>query len=139
MKAGRQAAGVRQDNRECFRFAKQVPAGDSGELTFSIPRDGTIERATLRIYIGAQLDLHITPWLERLGGNVEHIIKSTAGSKKYLDGDDDDFDFSLGVPVYRDEVIHVEYKNNDATNAYDFAFHVEIDFMGGSYRMPVYV
>jgi hypothetical protein len=135
-------AGFMNLNKESYRFAAKVPAntGWSETDTLRVAGDGTVERVRVRIYIGAQLDLKLRVWLRRKnGGKVdEPLIKFVKGMKDYIDGDDDDFSFEIGVPVYLDDEIVVEYKNDDPLNAYDFSVDVEIDYAGGAYRMPVY-
>lgn len=136
---GKTRKGVVSFNREAFRMALQVPAGGSGEIEERIRGNCTLERATLRIYIGAQLDLKIMPCIARAyaGGEVrEPLIKYATGGKAYLDGDDDDFSWSLSIPLEVDDKIIVAYRNDDLVNAYDFAFDFEVDYLGGANRVP---
>jgi len=131
--------GVRSVNREALRMALNVPAGVKGELTERIRGDCTIERASLRIYIGAQLDLEIRPMIERagVGGIREPLIRYCSGGKQYIDGDDDVYNWILSIPLEVDDKIVLAYSNNDVVNDYDFAFDFEVDYLGGVYRVPV--
>lgn len=127
-------------NRDCYRFARNVQPGEAGELVHHVIGDGTIERAVLRMYIGARLDLRIKPVIRRAhaGGSAENIIKYVPGGKQYIDGDDDHYTWVLGIPVFTDDDIVVEFENRDANFDYDFSFEVEIDYLGGAYRVPQY-
>lgn len=130
--------GSVNQNRQVYRLAKKVAAGASGEISVHITRDGTIERLRIRIYIGAQLDLRLNPYIVRKGGMEESLVYFADDGKKYLDGDDDVLDFTMSIPIYRDEDIVVRYINNDGVNDYDFYADLEIDHMGGAYRLPMY-
>lgn len=134
------------ENKECYRFAATIPAGVTAEFKEVLSHDGTIEKARMRLYIGAQLSVRISPFIMRSNDLREPMIKfskaaDTIGGivpKDYLDGDDDSMDFELGIPVYRDQELIVRVTNTDLLNDYDFAFDVMVDYMGGSYRLPYY-
>ena len=135
---GNTRKGVISMNREAFRLALQVAASGSGEISERVRGDCTLEKVSMRIYIGAQLDLRLTPMIERAsaGGIREPIIKYAPGGKQYIDGDDDGFVWSMSVPLQVDDNIVIGYVNNDVANAYDFAVDFEVDYLGGSVRIP---
>ena len=135
---GNSRKGVISMNREAFRLAFQVPAAGSGELTERVRGDCTLERLSVRIYIGAQLDLKLTPMIQRAaaGGIREPLIKYAPGGKQYIDGDDDTFVWSVSVPMQVDDEIVIGYVNDDVANAYDFACDFEVDYLAGTMRLP---
>lgn len=122
------------ENRESFSFSVQVAAASSGTMDQKMGADGTVERIRLRIYTGAQLGLHLVPYILRPNGVREDLVRMVG--KAFIDGDDDHYDFYISKPVYRDEKICVDYWNDDAVNAYDFRMDVEVDHAGGPYRWP---
>lgn len=139
----RKVEGSVNQNRQVYRLAKRVTnyggADSKGTIEFPVNREGTIERMRIRIYIGPQLDLKLVPYIRRKGSQSEEgLIAYADEGKKYLDGDDDVLDFTLSIPVFRDDAVCVDYENMDAVNSYDFYCDIEIDHMGGAYRLPMY-
>lgn len=124
-----------QDNKETIHFGLSVPANTASDLQFHVPYAATIDRLRVRIYAGAQLTLQIKPIVRRLSNQTENIVKYAQNGKKFLDGDDDVFDFGVSIPIFEDEDIIIEYKNTDLINAYDFAVDVELDYKNGQYRI----
>lgn len=119
-------------SKESYRIAAQVAANSGysdNEFTHEIKKNGFIERFAVRIYIGAELDLRIKSFIRRGGSDgVEENIVQFKGNKDYIDGDDDYFEWFLEKEVKKNDVIVVQAKNGDATNAYDFAVDYDIDY-----------
>lgn len=112
-------------------IAKQVPAADSGKLTLPIDAPGTVEKLKLRIYAGAENDLHLRPQIK--ANNAYSNLLDYAG-KDYVDGDDDTWTWDLSEPIRKDEELVIRYDNKDGANAHNFRATFSVDHLGGVER-----
>jgi hypothetical protein len=132
---GNSLGGIRED-RKAYRFAKTVGPGESDELRLEVPSNSTLEHVAIRIYVGAELDLTLDPYIERARQTREEMIVYVGGGKTVIDGDDDKFDFDVSIPMWQGDFIVCKYANADGVNSYDFAMDIELDSRGGAERWP---
>lgn len=105
-------------------------------LTKEVEEDATVEEVTVRIYRGAELALHIEPFVKRDGrrfGLVEFF------GKEYIDGDGDFFEFKTSEGVEEADLVGVDVENTAPTGTeqnltYDFAVDMTLDREGGTER-----
>jgi hypothetical protein len=122
------------DNRRLTkRFATQASAGADSELTEKVSESATVEHLSIRIYRGAELDLELTPFLERDGTERTSLVDLVG--KDHIDGDDDRYKLDVLEPVSADDVIGVEYNNQDNNNPHNFSVDVTLDRAGGQSRV----
>lgn len=113
-------------------LAQTVPAGEDGKVTLPITQPGTLEHLKLRIYPGAENYLRLTPKIQRSNG-YEDVI-ALAG-KSYVDGDDDDFEWDLSMPLRDGDELVVRYENLDDSYEHSFRAVSSIDHAGGLERI----
>lgn len=134
----RNATGSNSDqvgDRRGVTFADQVPAGATNRtLTYTIPRDATVERVQVRIYDGAQLDLELSPYISQGADEGRTDVIRTVG-KDYIDGDDDVYEWDVSLPVERGDELVWSATNNDGSNAYDYRAIVDVEHGGGLRRL----
>lgn len=132
--SGRSSEPDSVPDKEAVSFSDHVPAGDSTELTLTLPADATVERLAVRIYTGAELDLQLRAEVQQ-GENaparplVQHV------GKDYIDGDDDFHEWDLSQSVEEGDAIVITAENNDGSNAYDFRANMDIDYASGGLRL----
>lgn len=119
------------NGRYSVRFAQTVAPGETAELTEEVSRDATVERVTVRIYLGAELDLRVRPFVTESDSRRPLVVYQ---GKQYIDGDNDVYEFTLSEPVAGGERIGVEVENKDETNSYDFSMTATVDHGGGLNR-----
>lgn len=121
--------------KDGFSLSDQVPGGATGrEVSARVDTDATIERISIRIYQGPELDLELEPMVrERGGGSRKRPILEYSG-KEYVDGDDDLYVWDVAEPVEEGEEIVVEATNRDGSNAYDYRANFDVDYHGGTSR-----
>jgi len=114
-------------------FGATVPATEIRRLTYDVTNDATVESASVRIYRGAEntLQLRLKHLPEQ--GAPSDLVE-TVGPKQYIDGDDERYDWNLGVPVEDGSVVVVEAENTDGINAHNFRVNVDLDYLGGTER-----
>lgn len=118
--------------RLAHEFSLSVAPGVSGVLTQAVPADGVVERMTVRIYQGAQLQLRLRPYVIRPRQEEYSLVRFAAPpAKQFLDGDDDFFIYLLYVDVTDKDTLAVWYHNLQATHTYDFRVAVEINYAAG--------
>lgn len=115
-------------------FSLSVLPDTSGVLEQRAFADGTVERISVRIYQGPELDLHLDPYVMRFNQRRQDLIHYVG--KKYIDGDDDRYIYAVNVPIRMDELLVVFYSNLDPAYTYDFRVTIEVDYAGGLYRFP---
>lgn len=113
-------------------IAKQVPATDQDRVSWRVPRDGTLEKLAVRIYIGAENTLRLNVYHEHEDGGQELLIQPQG--KNFIDGDDDRWEWDLAVPVRQNDAIVVDYENTDGTNAHNFRVTLDVDYYNGVER-----
>lgn len=111
--------------KETYRLATTVAPGESNRLSRRLTDVGTLEQITVRIYVGAVLNLHIMPRLNKLHGRLMDVIDYTG--KQFIDGDDDVYVFPVGIPVVVDNELIVDFVNLSATDTLDFAVDFVVD------------
>lgn len=125
----------RRDTRDTIRFAEQVDPGATVTDRYQVDTPSRIEQVNVRIYRGAELDVRIVPFLE-FGSDPDHRerlpVLTFAGSKQYVDGDDDAWEFPVEIPIDDDELVGVEVENTDPDNPYDYSVDFELERLGGS-------
>lgn len=129
----------RSDYRDTILFAFEAAPSAVAEKTYKMPKDGTVENASVRFYVGCELKVEVRLYVRRRGhdGAVEDkLIKFAPGCQDYISGDDDKFSFAVGLPVYKDDVIVVKYTNTDAVESFDVRVSVDLDYLGGEHRLP---
>jgi hypothetical protein len=126
---------IEEMSKTVIRFALNVAAGASGTLTYNIRKPCTIEGMHVRFYFGNQLSVRVNPYLLKTKERQYNIIDFPAGTKKYIDGEDESLDYNVSVPCDVDDEIVIEYTNTDGANGYDIAVSFELDFMGGALRI----
>lgn len=89
-----------------------VPANSTEEFSHTINQPGLIERCELKLPPGPEGDLLIYPLIIRKRNSRENML----GYGMYLSGDDDDYNFSVSMPVKAHDVIIVKGVNNDSVN-----------------------
>lgn len=121
--------------KDGFSLSDQVPAGATGrEVSARVDTDATIERISIRIYQGPELDLELEPMVqERGGGSRKRPILEYSG-KEYVDGDDDLYVWDVAEPVEEGEEIVVQATNRSGSNAYDYRANFDVDYHGGTGR-----
>lgn len=111
-------------------FSTTVSAGASDKNRYTVPKDATIEKLSIRIYPGAETDLEIAPEIIKFQTDtVENLVRFEG--KQFVDGDDDIFTWDLSVPVEKDDIIQVRANNQDDSNPYDYRVNLDIDERGG--------
>lgn len=119
------------ENRRSIRFAEQVDPDSKVEETFDVETEATIEGLDVRIYRGAELDLHIKPWIKREGKKFPLIEYQ---GKNFIDGDADHWEFPVSESIRPEDTIGVTAENVDTEYALDYAVDVTIDRAGGLSR-----
>jgi len=127
------------DTKDSLRLAGRAGPGASDELRHSLEVDATIEKITVRIYRGAELDLEVKPSVaydadEGRASNVP-LITFVDGGKQYVDGDGDRWEFPVSVPVTEGDEIVVKVNNTDPDNGYDYAVDVVLEKAAGASRI----
>lgn len=123
--------------KRSIRFAESVDPETSVTLTKQVEKDATVEEVRVRIYRGAELALHVYPFVKR--DNKRFSLVEFRG-KEYVDGDGDEFVFAVSEGVAVEDVIGVEVENtapvpsDDKDLSYDFAVDMQIDREGGTDR-----
>jgi len=115
------------------RFATQTSAGSDDALTIEVEESATIEKLKIRIYIGAELDLELDPFVLR-DGSERTSIPDLIG-KDVIVGDDDTFTLDVSEPVREGDVIGVDYNNTDQNNPHSFAVDMTLERSGGTNRL----
>lgn len=122
-------------DRRGVTISDRVPAGATNrKMRYRVPRDGTVEAFSLRIYSGAELDLEIKPYVVQKADEGQTDLIRMVG-KDHLDGDDDVYRFDTSVPVEQGDEIVLSATNQDGSNAYDYRSNIEIDHAGGLSRL----
>lgn len=119
--------------KEAISFGKSVSKGGSGDVTYDVQADATVERVTVRFYRGQELDLQLTPFIKTGNGERKIDLVQLAG-KSYIDGDGDFFEFDVGEEVTKGDQIGVHFDNKESNYAYNFRVNVELDKEGGTAR-----
>jgi len=120
-------------DKEAISLSDQVAAGSTQTLTYKVPEEATVERFAVRIYVGAELDLEIDPYIKTDGNEPNRTLIDLVG-KQYIDGDDDRYEFDLSRSIPDSAEIVLEATNNDGSNAYDYRANLEIDYASGASR-----
>jgi hypothetical protein len=129
--------------RVAYPFRTTIGAGASRTIKLPIPRDGTVERITVRFYVGTELGVRVVPYVVSDTGTVKQLLTFPKDGKTYIDGEDDRFIFEIREPVFvgTKEVLCVDFVNTtDAQTgfAYDVAVDIEIDHAAGAWPL-VYI
>lgn len=120
--------------KEGVSVAKQVPANTTDTETYAVRRDATVESVQVRIYQGAENDLHLKLQVRRRGTEqVDNLVQRTG--KSYIDGDDDVYHFDISAPVENGDKLRVWYDNNDGANAHNFRVNFDLDYLSGLERI----
>lgn len=126
----------RRDTRDTIRFAGSVSGGDSETERHQVDTPSRIEQVNVRIYRGAELSLHVLPFIE-FGTDPDRRerlpVVTFAGEKQYVDGDDDAWEFPVEIPIDDDELIGVEITNTSADHSYDYSVDFELERLEGSW------
>jgi len=120
------------ETRRSVRFADSIGPNSTQTLTRRIQRDATVEELRVRIYPGAELDVHIEPFVKRSGGRFPLV---DLVGKDHIDGDDDVMTFHVAEPVQDEDEIGVEVANVDGSNSYDFSVDAHLERQGGVRRV----
>jgi hypothetical protein len=124
------------ESRRPVRFASTVAPGDTDTYSVEVEQAATVEDMTVRIYRGAELSLHILPFVERGAENRRSRIPLVEfRGKDFIDGDGDFFEFGLSEAVEENDVVGVEVTNTADEYAFDFAVNMSLDRAGGSSRL----
>lgn len=121
-----------------LRFASNVSAGNSEELTYDVAEPATIENLEIRFYRGPEYELEIRPLVVPEGDGHAKSLVETIG-QSYIAGDNDVFQFSPSEQVNKGDTIRVEIDNTATPDpnlnlSYDGVVHMQLDRMGGSNR-----
>lgn len=119
------------ESRRSIRFADTVDPGQTIEETWSVENAATVEGIDVRIYRGAELDLHVRPWVSRAGSRFD-LIQFLG--KDYVDGDGDHWEFPVSEAVDVEDEIGVTVTNEDDQYQLDYAVDVTLDRAGGVSR-----
>ncbi|RNJ25472.1 hypothetical protein [Halosegnis longus] len=127
------------DDRDSYRLSTRVAANDTETLTVTAPDPATVEHLRVRFYQGPRLDVEVRPFVEVDGaaGVERYDLVNYADepeAKEYVDGDDDEWPFSVSKPIDENDVIGVEIQNTNPEHSYDVTVDVEVDFEGGLSR-----
>lgn len=121
--------------KDGFTLSDQVPAGATDqETSLEVDQAATVERLSIRIYPGAQLDLELRPVVRQERGNTSDQNLIEYAGKEYIDGDDEQYHWDLSVPIEQGDKIVIQATNRDGSNAYDYRANLDIDYQGGSSR-----
>lgn len=120
-----------------LHLAATVPAGQTLTVERRIQQDCTLVAMRIRIYVGAQLALRLTPYIVNARGQRRDLVAwgDGAAAKRYIDGDDDLYEYSLSEPIDADadERICIDAVNTDAANALDFSADFGLDYSNGQF------
>jgi hypothetical protein len=120
------------NTRSNLRFADRVDPDSTVTLTHEMENPATIEQLTVRIYRGAELDLHVVPFVEADGSRFPVV---TFRGKDFIDGDGDKWVFDAVEQVEPGDVVGVEVENQSTDYGYDFAADFAVDRAGGTDRL----
>lgn len=123
------------NKKEVIYFDKVIPAGQTLEFTSKVKDDGTIEKLTVKFYIGQEKGLRVIPTVIHNNNQPEALITYPTGTEQYLSGDDDYFDFPIVVPVALNDVIKLKAINTDSTYDYHLTAAITIDYYAGQNRV----
>lgn len=127
-----------EESRDGFTLSDHVPAGATNrETSIRVDSDATIERLAVRIYTGAELDLQLEPVRRTTDGNTPDQPLLEYSGKRYIDGDDDRYQWIISEPVEEGDEIVLKATNKDGSNAYDYRANFDVDYHGGSSRGPL--
>lgn len=118
--------------RRSFRFADSVNPSSDVELTHKVKEPATVEDLDVRIYRGAELDLHVKPQVKRDGRRFDLVEYN---GKSYVDGDGDHWTFDVSEQVSEGDLLVVQASNVDPDYSLDFAVDMIIDREGGTSRL----
>lgn len=123
-----------EQEREGLTLSDHVPAGATDqEVSVKIPQSATVERLSVRIYTGAELDLELYPYIQREDGTRQPLLELVG--KEYIDGDDDLYEWTLSRPIESGDEITISATNNDGSNAYDYRANLDLEYAGGLSRI----
>lgn len=120
-----------RNKRETITFNELVPKNSTITLNGSVLADGTIEELVVKFYVGQELGLQVRPYIRNRALNDMQPIIKYAGSKKYIDGDDDIFTFKNTIAVEKDDEIVMELTNTSLEYDYNAVVYVTVDYRGG--------
>jgi hypothetical protein len=140
--------------RIVYPFRQAVAPGVTQTLIQKVPRDGTVEQMRIRIYPGAELAVHIVPYVVNAREERRDLLTYIKGGKKFVDGDDDTFSFSIREPVFSNDgdkiivettnILDPAALNGDGTvkypaasYTYDWAVDIEVDYAAGPWPIMV--
>ena len=123
------------NRKEITSFRKSIPA-ESGVLQFKerIKAEGTIEKVSVRFYQGQQLKLKVQPFLLKHGGQPVKLIDYADGTDAFLSGDDDYFQYPVGIQTEYDDYILI-IAENTALFECNMVVDVVVDYVGGKRRV----
>jgi len=102
--------------------------GVQTEREVIMTNDGAIVgKLQARIYVGAELDLRLEIDKERRG--VRSSLVKYAGTKTYIDGDDDVHEWEVFIPIEKDDKVIVKPVNVNTAYAYDYRVNFAVDYV----------
>lgn len=129
----RSAESRAAEPKDGFTLSDRVPASTTDqEVSITLDSDATVERLSIRIYPGAELDLQLVPVVRTSGGGSRDRPLLEFAGKEYVDGDDDMYVWELSKPVEEGDEIVMKATNNDGSNAYDYRANFDVDYRAGS-------
>ncbi len=125
------------EDRRSIRFAEGVGPDSSIVETYEVDRDLTVEQLRVRIYRGAELDLEVSPFVDREKADDRQRREPLIvyRGSEYIAGDGDTFVFPVSVSVEEGQQLGVKVVNQDDTYSYDFSVDMTVDPAGGSSRL----
>jgi hypothetical protein len=122
---------------ETISFRQTIPPsnGTPTILQERLKAPCTVEKLRVRFYKGQQLALQVNAYIEHKGQRYENLITYAEGTRKYLSGDDDRYEYDVVLTADNDDYIKVWVLNTDPTNPYDVIVDVMVDYFGGKERV----
>lgn len=108
-------------------LASETPAGSTEKIEYDPDNSGYITWVEIRIYVGAETDLNLDPYIQTEIESKRKLIEYVG--KDGIDGDDDSYTFNVNVPIEDDAKVVVEADNTDPDNAH--SWRVNMDFERG--------
>lgn len=123
------------NSMETISFRQNIGAGVTTILQERIKAPCTVETVRVRFYKGQQLALQVNPYIEHKGHLKENLITYAEGTRQFLSGEDDSFDYDVVLTADYDDYLKVWVSNTDPLNAYDVIVDIKVDYYGGQERV----
>lgn len=111
------------------------PSGSDPEnvetYDYTVTKDATVEAVNVRIYSGAGLALRLEILKVDDQTGTESPLVRTVG-KPFIDGDDEDYKWSISESLKRNDKIRVRATNLADSEEFNFRVNADVDERGGT-------